>query len=63
MTSLEWWRANANSMEMMDLEEPKTYDEAISGPDCVHWKKTTSAELKSMDQHDVFEPRDLPSSK
>uniref|UniRef100_H3GC12 Integrase catalytic domain-containing protein n=1 Tax=Phytophthora ramorum TaxID=164328 RepID=H3GC12_PHYRM len=44
-----FWRASANAVEeAADLSEPTTFQEAVNGPDQVHWRKAIRAELKSM---------------
>ncbi|KAG2796870.1 hypothetical protein PC113_g25085 [Phytophthora cactorum] len=43
-----FWRASANATEAKDSAEPKTFQEAVSGANQVHWRKAIRAELKSM---------------
>ncbi|KAG2760751.1 hypothetical protein Pcac1_g27388 [Phytophthora cactorum] len=44
-----FWCASANPVEAtVDLSEPSTFQEAVNGPDQVHWRKAIHAELKSM---------------
>ncbi|KAG6623218.1 Copia protein [Phytophthora cinnamomi] len=43
-----FWRASANAVEASDSAEPKTFQEAVNGPDQVQWRKAIRAELKSM---------------
>ena len=57
---VEWWRASANMVEATDLCEPKTYKEAVTGPDQLHWKATIAAELRSMDDREIFIQSKLP---
>ena len=49
-----FWRASANAVEATDLAEPATFQDVISGPDQVHWRKTIRAELESMRLPGVF---------
>ena len=52
-----FWHASANALEALtDLSEPSTYEEAVSGPDQVHWRKAIHAELESMRLRGVFRP-------
>ena len=34
-----FWGASANAVEASDLDEPATFQDAITGPDQVHWHK------------------------
>ncbi|KAG3018782.1 hypothetical protein PC121_g24992 [Phytophthora cactorum] len=45
----------------MDLSEPSTFQEAVNGPDQVHWRKAIRAELKSMRLRGVFRAAKLPN--
>ncbi|KAG3035045.1 hypothetical protein PC121_g24270 [Phytophthora cactorum] len=57
-----FWRASANAVEAaMDLSEPSTFQEAVNGPDQVHWRKAIRAELKSMRLRGVFRAAKLPN--
>ncbi|KAG2954619.1 hypothetical protein PC119_g27970 [Phytophthora cactorum] len=57
-----FWRASANAVEAaVDLSEPLTFQEAVSGPDQVHWRKAIRAELKSMRLCGVFRAAKLPN--
>ncbi|KAG3048663.1 hypothetical protein PC122_g23768 [Phytophthora cactorum] len=57
-----FWRASANAVEAtVDLSEPSTFQEAVSGPDQVHWRKAIRAELKSMRLRGVFRAAKLPN--
>jgi hypothetical protein len=56
-----FWRASANAVEAKDLSEPTTFQDAVSGPDQVHWRKAIQAELKSMRLRGVFRAAKLPN--
>ncbi|KAF0688449.1 hypothetical protein As57867_019867, partial [Aphanomyces stellatus] len=58
-----FWRASANAVEADDLCEPKTFQEAVNGPDQVHWRKAIRAELKSMRLRGVFRAAKLPNGQ
>lgn len=60
-TSPTFWHASVNAVEAYDLSEPTTYQEAISGPDQLHWRKAIRAELDSMRLRQVFRAAKLPS--
>ena len=49
-----FWRASANAVEAVDQSEPTTFQEAINGPDQVHWRNAVEAELKSMRLREVL---------
>ena len=52
-------RASANAVEVSDMTEPTTFQEAINGPDQVHWRNAVDAELKSMHLRGVFRAAQL----
>ncbi|KAG3018278.1 hypothetical protein PC121_g25011 [Phytophthora cactorum] len=56
-----FWRASANAVEAGDLSEPTTFQEAVNGPDQVHWRKAIRAELESMRLRGVFRAAKLPN--
>ncbi|KAG2963349.1 hypothetical protein PC120_g27542 [Phytophthora cactorum] len=59
-----FWRASANAVEAtVDLSEPSTFQEAVNGPDQVHWRKAIHAELKSMRLRGVFRAAKLPNGQ
>uniref|UniRef100_H3H942 Integrase catalytic domain-containing protein n=1 Tax=Phytophthora ramorum TaxID=164328 RepID=H3H942_PHYRM len=59
-----FWRASANAVEAAaDLSEPTTFQEAVNGPDQVHWRKAIRAELKSIRLRGVFRAAKLPSGQ
>ncbi|KAG2922339.1 hypothetical protein PC117_g16009 [Phytophthora cactorum] len=59
-----FWRASANAVEAaVDLSEPSTFQEAVNGPDQVHWRKAIRAELKSMRLRGVFRAAKLPNGQ
>ncbi|KAG2953580.1 hypothetical protein PC118_g24944 [Phytophthora cactorum] len=59
-----FWRASANAVEAtVDLSEPSTFQEAVNGPDQVHWRKAIYAELKSMRLRGVFRAAKLPNGQ
>ncbi|GMF65678.1 unnamed protein product [Phytophthora lilii] len=58
-----YWRASANAVEATDKAEPKTFQDAVSGPDQVHWRKAIRAELKSMRLRGVFRAARLPNDQ
>ncbi|KAG3040178.1 hypothetical protein PC122_g25569 [Phytophthora cactorum] len=47
----------------VDLSEPSTFQEAVNGPDQVHWRKAIHAELKSMRLRGVFRAAKLPNGQ
>jgi hypothetical protein len=63
ISPVEWWRASANMVEATDLSEPTTFQEAVSGPDQVHWRNAIRAELKSMRLRGVFRAAKLPTGQ
>ncbi|KAG2795223.1 hypothetical protein PC113_g25298 [Phytophthora cactorum] len=55
---------DANAVEAtVDLSEPSTFQEAVNGPDQVHWRKAIRAELKSMRLRGVFRAAKLPNGQ
>ncbi|KAG3018255.1 hypothetical protein PC119_g10731 [Phytophthora cactorum] len=58
-----FWRASANAVEAGDLSEPTTFQNAVNGPDQVHWRKAIRAELKSMRLRGVFRAAKLPNGQ
>ncbi|KAG6590623.1 Integrase catalytic core protein [Phytophthora cinnamomi] len=58
-----FWRASANAVEASDSAEPKTFQEAVNGPDQVQWRKAIRAELKSMRLRGVFRAAKLPNNQ
>uniref|UniRef100_A0AAV1UPL8 Reverse transcriptase Ty1/copia-type domain-containing protein n=1 Tax=Peronospora matthiolae TaxID=2874970 RepID=A0AAV1UPL8_9STRA len=58
-----FWRASANAVEGTDLSEPTTFEDAVGGPDQVHWRKAICAELDSMKLRSVFRATKLPSGQ
>eukprot|EP00644_Phytophthora_capsici_P019117 jgi/Phyca11/133845/e_gw1.825.2.1 len=58
-----YWRASANAVETSDSAEPKTFQDAVSGEDQVHWRKAIRAELKSMRLRGVFRGAKLPNNQ
>uniref|UniRef100_A0AAV1TKE8 Reverse transcriptase Ty1/copia-type domain-containing protein n=1 Tax=Peronospora matthiolae TaxID=2874970 RepID=A0AAV1TKE8_9STRA len=63
-TSSAFWHASANAVEAaVDFSEPSTFEEAVSGPDQVHWRKAIDAELDSMKLRGVFRAAKLPNGK
>ena len=46
-----------------DMSEPTTFQEAVSGPDQVHWRDAIRAELKSMRLRGVFRAAKLPAGQ
>ena len=63
MSPVEWWRASANMVEVTDLSEPTTFQEAVNGPDQVHWRNAIRAELKSTRLRGVFRAAKLPTGQ
>ena len=63
LTPPAFWRASANAVEAKDLSEPATFQDAISGPDQLHWRKAIRAELDSMQLRGVFRAAKLPSGQ
>ncbi|KAG2963948.1 hypothetical protein PC120_g27454 [Phytophthora cactorum] len=47
----------------VDLSKPSTFQEAVNGPDQVHWRKAIRAELKSMRLRGVFRAAKLPNGQ
>ena len=62
-TSQVFWRASANAVEGADLLEPQTFQDAIDGPNQVHWRKAICAELDSMKIRGVFRATKLPAGQ
>ena len=63
-TSPVFWHASANAVEAAaDLSEPSTFEDAVSGPDQIHWRKAINAELASMKLRGVFRAAKLPSGQ
>ena len=63
-TSPAFWHASANVIEATgDMSEPSTFEEAVSGPDQVHWRKAIDAELASMKLRGVFRATKLPNGQ
>ena len=62
-TSQVFWRASANAVEGADLLEPQTFQDAIDGPNQVHWRKAICAELDSMKLRGVFRATKLPTGQ
>ena len=63
-TSPAFWHASVNAVEATaDLSEPTTFEEAVSGPDQVHWRRAIDAELASMKLRDVFRAAKLPNGQ
>ena len=60
---IEWWRASANMAEASDTMEPTTYQEAVNGPDQIHWRNAIRDELKSMRLRNVFRATKLPTGQ
>ncbi|POM64563.1 Integrase catalytic core protein [Phytophthora palmivora] len=58
-----FWRASANAVEASDSAEPKTFQEAVNGPDQTHCRKAIRAELKSMRLRGVFRAVKLPNNQ
>ncbi|KAG3053635.1 hypothetical protein PI125_g25984 [Phytophthora idaei] len=58
-----FWRASANAVEAGDLSETTTFQDAVNGPDQVHWRKAIRAELKSMRLRGVFRAAKLPNGQ
>ncbi|KAG4036294.1 hypothetical protein PC123_g28136 [Phytophthora cactorum] len=58
-----FWRASANAAEAKESAEPKTFQEAVSGANQVHWRKAIRAELKSMRLRGVFRAAKLPNNQ
>lgn len=58
-----FWRASANAVEATNLFEPASYQDAINGPNQVHWRKAIQAELESMRLRGVFRAAKLPSNQ
>ena len=55
------WQASDNAVEGDDLSEPTTFQDAVGGPDQVHWRKAIRAELESMRLRGVFRAAKLPN--
>ncbi|CAH0473814.1 unnamed protein product [Peronospora belbahrii] len=58
-----FWRASVNAVEVSDLSEPTTTQDAMNGPDKVHWREAINAELKSMQLCGVFRAAVLPKGQ
>jgi hypothetical protein len=58
-----FWRASANAVEGTELSEPTTFQDAVGGPDQVHWRKAICAELESMKLRGVSRATKLPAEQ
>ncbi|CAI5732013.1 unnamed protein product [Peronospora farinosa] len=58
-----FWRASVNAVEVTDLSEPATFQDAVNGPDQVHWRKAINAELESLRLRGVFQAATLPKGQ
>ncbi|CAH0473815.1 unnamed protein product [Peronospora belbahrii] len=58
-----FWRASVNAVEVSDLSEPTTFQDAVNGPDKAHWREAINAELKSMQLCGVFRAAVLPKGQ
>ncbi|KAG6619866.1 Integrase catalytic core protein [Phytophthora cinnamomi] len=56
-------RRKKKNLETSDSAEPKTFQEAVNGPDQVQWRKAIRAELKSMRLRGVFRAAKLPNNQ
>ncbi|KAF1318415.1 putative Integrase, partial [Globisporangium splendens] len=63
ISPVEWWRASANMVVATDMSAPTSFQEAVSGPDQVHWRDAIRAELKSMRLRGVFRAAKLPAGQ
>ncbi|GAB9477707.1 Integrase catalytic core protein, partial [Globisporangium polare] len=63
ISPVEWWRASANMVEATEMAKPATFQEAVSGPDHVHWRAATRAELESVRLRGVFRAAKLPTGQ
>lgn len=54
------WQASANVVKGANLFMSTRFEDAISGQDQVHWRKTSCAELNSMKLRGVFRARKVP---
>lgn len=63
ISPIEWWRTSANMVVATDVSEPTTFQEAVSGPDQVHWRDAIRAEHKSMRLRGVFRAAKLPTGQ
>ncbi|KAG2869813.1 hypothetical protein PC114_g27669 [Phytophthora cactorum] len=62
-TPLRTDQTQTNIEAAIDLSEPSTFQEAVNGPDQVHWRKAIRAELKSMRLRGVFRAAKLPNGQ
>ncbi|OWY92634.1 Copia protein [Phytophthora megakarya] len=58
-----FWRPSANAVEANDSAEQKSFQEAVSGLEQVHWRKVIRAEMKSMPLRGVFCAAKLPNTQ
>ncbi|CEG46822.1 integrase [Plasmopara halstedii] len=56
-----FWRASANLIEVDDLSDTTTYQDAVNGSDQIHWRKAICAELDSMKLRGIFRAAKLPT--
>uniref|UniRef100_A0AAV1UHT0 Reverse transcriptase Ty1/copia-type domain-containing protein n=1 Tax=Peronospora matthiolae TaxID=2874970 RepID=A0AAV1UHT0_9STRA len=56
-------RVQTPSKQRSIFSEPSTFEEAVSGPDQVHWRKAIDAELDSMKLRGVFRAAKLPNGQ
>ncbi|CEG42227.1 uncharacterized protein PHALS_12520 [Plasmopara halstedii] len=58
-----FWRASSNTVEVGDLSETTTYQDAVSGPDQIHWRMAVRTGLDSMKLRGVFCAAKLPTGQ
>ena len=54
---------SAAELQPPDIHEPNTYYDALAAIDAIQWKQAIEAELKSIEQFDVFEEAELPPGR
>lgn len=58
------WRASANAVEgSIDLSKPKSFQDAMNGPQHICWREAIRMELKSMRLRGVFRASKLPHNQ
>jgi hypothetical protein len=57
------FNCNVDYCYRLVLDVPKTFDEAISGPDSDHWQKAMSEEMESLKDNQTFNVTTLPNGR
>ena len=58
----EWYRTNLSAVSTkLEREEPKTYEEAMTGDDVELWKQAMDEEMRSLAENGTWALEELPS--